>query len=89
VVNLISKKTVDECLYEYLNSKDMDKEVIDKIMGGLHTNVKKQINKKKDAEKKYKEKEKERERKERKKAKISHGTSCPRIITDIDLVAEM
>jgi hypothetical protein len=70
---MLSKKTIDEMLDTYLNEKSIDEKTKKKIMGELHSKVKKQQDKKKDKEEKLR-------KKQRKKARISHGTSCPRIM---------
>ncbi len=81
---MISKKTVDELLQTYLNDKGIEEDKIDKIMWGLHKGVKKEEDRKEKQEKKEKEKERKKS-----KTKISHGTSCPRIMTNSgDLVDE-
>jgi hypothetical protein len=77
---MISKKTVDECLGVYLEGKGISQEIIDKIVGALHTNVDKTV-------KIAKEKE---EKASKKKAKVGHGTSCPRIYNPVgEMLIEM
>lgn len=80
---MISKRTVNEFLEEYLKGKEIDKDIRNKIMESLHSDINKKI-------KGQKEKEKKEEQRERKKVRVSHGTSCPRVTSlQGDLLVEL
>ncbi len=74
---MVTKRTVDEILEAYLKAKGIVKENIASIKEGLHSRIEKA-------------KGKEKKPSSDKKAKITHGTSCPRIMTnDEELLIEM
>lgn len=75
----ISKNTITELLDLYLKEKEVDCETREEIIGGMFDKVDKKLNRDKEREKKERKKERKREKK-RKKTRISHGTSCPRIM---------
>ena len=85
----ISKTTVNETLQAYLAVKGLSSKNIDTITKKLHKEVANQERKEKQDERERTRKEKEREKKIEKRTKISHGTTCPRIMSkEGDLLME-
>lgn len=79
----VSKNTVKELLSLYLDEKGIGYDNKEKIVNNLFNDVDKKLSKQKEKEKK----ESELERK-RAKTRVSHGTSCPRIMVGDDLLVE-
>lgn len=79
----VSKNTIKELLDLYLKEKGIDCDNKKKIVGNLFVDVDKKLDKQKKQEKKEREKEKKKA-----KTKVSHGTSCPRVMAGDDLLVE-
>jgi len=72
---MVTKRTVDELLKDYMENKMIDESTMKDVLKQLHKNIKK-------AE--------DGEEVSENKSKVSHGTSCPRIMTKTgDLIVEM
>ncbi len=85
----ISKETVNETLQTYLENKGLSIKNTETIVKKLHREVANQEKREKQDAKESARKEREREKKIEKRTKISHGTTCPRIMSkEGDLLAE-
>lgn len=90
----ISKNTIDEMLETYLEDLGLDekniKEMTKKVHQGAKVRKKEMDKKERETEKKEREVEKKQRAKEKERSRLSHGTSCPRIMNKYgELVLEM
>ena len=83
---MVTKKEVEKYLKECLNKKNIDKDTKKTIMDSMDKKIEKGIEKKKDE----RDKEKVVARLNGEKSEVSHGTSCPRVMTRTgDLIIEL
>lgn len=72
---MVSKRTVNELLKDYMEDKMIDDDTMKDVLKQLHKNI---------------GKAEDGDEVEGSKSKVSHGTSCPRIMTKTgDLIVEM
>jgi len=79
-----SKNTIKELLSSYLGEKGIGCDNEEKILSNLFSDIDNRLNKQQEKERKEREKERKRE-----KTRVSHGSSCPRIMTSTgELIVE-
>ena len=82
---MVSKETVEKHLKKCLNKKNIDKDTKEAILNSMNKKIEKDLEKKRDIRDKKKVVDKLTGETE-----VSHGTSCPRIMSKSgDLIVEM
>lgn len=88
----ISKRTVNEMLESYLKEMGLSEDNVRTIKGNLHRGVKirKELQTIESKENLKTQKAREKAEKKDSKSRVSHGTSCPRVMNEFgELVYEM